>query len=176
MSRQAALEVAGEASDDEHSARLAREVTPDVVLMDIPMPDTDGLAATRQIAADGQLASVRVVILTTFELDEYVFEAIRSGASGFLVKDSEPEERVQAVRVVAGGDALTSVSGVRDPWHVECGSDSHQVGEGIDSHLPHNPAPVGLHRDLADTEPGRDLLVQQAGDDQCHGLSFARRE
>jgi DNA-binding NarL/FixJ family response regulator len=77
------------------------------------MPGTDGLAAARQIAADGQLASVRVVILTMFELDEYVFEAIRSGASGFLVRDSEPEELVRAVRVVADGDAPLSPSVAR---------------------------------------------------------------
>jgi DNA-binding NarL/FixJ family response regulator len=79
-----------------------------VVLMDIRMPKLDGLAATRQIAADDSLAGTRVVILTTFGLDEYVFEAIRSGASGFLVKDTEPDELIQAVRVVAGGDALLS--------------------------------------------------------------------
>jgi DNA-binding NarL/FixJ family response regulator len=72
------------------------------------MPGTDGLAATPQIASDPRLAGVRVVILTTFELDEYVFEAIRSGAAGFLVKDTKPDELVQAVRVVAGGDALLS--------------------------------------------------------------------
>ncbi len=102
------IEVAGEAGDGEQAVRLAQELTPDVVLMDIRMPGVDGLAATRQIAADGRLAGVRVVILTTFELDEYVFEAIRSGASGFLVKDTEPDELVQAVRVVAGGNALLS--------------------------------------------------------------------
>jgi DNA-binding NarL/FixJ family response regulator len=102
------IEVVGEAGDGEQAVRLATELTPDVVLMDIRMPGTDGLAATRRISADGHLAGVRVVILTTFELDEYVFEAIRSGASGFLVKDTEPDELVQAVRVVAGGDALLS--------------------------------------------------------------------
>jgi len=107
------IEVGGEAGDGEQAIRLAREFTPDVVLMDIRMPGTDGLAATRQIAADPRLASVRVVILTTFELDEYVFEAIRCGASGFLVKDTEPDELVQAVRVVAGGDALLSPSVTR---------------------------------------------------------------
>src|SRR5262249_17369407 len=107
------IEVIGEASDGEQAARLARQLTPDVVLMDIRMPGTDGLAATQQITADPQLAGVRVVILTTFELDEYVFEAIRSGASGFLVKDTEPDELVQAVRVVAGGDALLSPSVTR---------------------------------------------------------------
>jgi DNA-binding NarL/FixJ family response regulator len=107
------IEVVGEAGDGEQAVRLAQELTPDVVLMDIRMPGTDGLAATRQIAADGQLANARVVILTTFELDEYVFEAIRSGASGFLVKDTEPDELVQAVRVVASGHALLSPSVTR---------------------------------------------------------------
>jgi DNA-binding NarL/FixJ family response regulator len=107
------IEVVGEAGDGEQAVRLATELTPDVVLMDIRMPGTDGLAATRRISADGQPAGVRVVILTTFELDEYVFEAIRSGASGFLVKDTEPDELVQAVRVVAGGDALLSPSVTR---------------------------------------------------------------
>jgi DNA-binding NarL/FixJ family response regulator len=107
------IEVAGEAGDGEHAVRLARELIPDVVLMDIRMPGTDGLAATRHIAADPRLAGTRVVILTTFELDEYVFEAIRSGASGFLVKDTEPDELVQAVRVVAGGGALLSPSVTR---------------------------------------------------------------
>ena len=107
------IEVVGEAGDGEQAVRLATELAPDVVLMDIRMPGTDGLAATRRISADGQLAGVRVVILTTFELDEYVFEAIRSGASGFLVKDTEPDELVQAVRVVAGGDALLSPSVTR---------------------------------------------------------------
>ncbi len=107
------IEVAGEAGDGNQAVRLTRELIPGVVLMDIRMPGTDGLAATRQITADPQLAGTRVVILTTFELDEYVFEAIRSGASGFLVKDTEPDELVQAVRVVAGGDALLSPSVTR---------------------------------------------------------------
>jgi DNA-binding NarL/FixJ family response regulator len=102
------IEVVGEAVDGEAAARLAVDLRPDIVLMDIRMPGMDGLVATRRIADDERSASVRVVILTTFGLDEYVFEAIRSGASGFLVKDTEPEELVQAVRVVAGGDALLS--------------------------------------------------------------------
>jgi DNA-binding NarL/FixJ family response regulator len=86
---------------------------PDVVLMDIRMPEMDGLAATRAIAADPALAEVRVVVLTTFELDEYVFEAMRAGASGFLVKHTEPAELVRAVRVVADGEALLSPSVTR---------------------------------------------------------------
>ena len=102
------ISVVGEASDGEQALVLTREHRPDVVLMDIRMPGTDGLTATRHITADAKLADTKVVILTTFEIDEYVFEAIRSGASGFLVKDTEPEELVQAVRVVASGDALLS--------------------------------------------------------------------
>jgi len=102
------IEVVGEASDGEEAARLASRLRPDVVLMDIRMPGVDGLTATRMIAEDRRCDGVRIVILTTFELDEYVFEAIRSGASGFLVKDTEPVELIRGVRAVAAGDALLS--------------------------------------------------------------------
>ncbi|MGJ5832619.1 response regulator [Streptomyces ossamyceticus] len=108
LDAQSDIEVAGEAADGEEALRKARELRPDVVLMDIRMPVLDGLAATRRITDDQELEGVRVVMLTTFELDEYVFEAIRSGASGFLVKDTEPEELVRAVRAVVEGDALLS--------------------------------------------------------------------
>jgi DNA-binding NarL/FixJ family response regulator len=104
------IAVVGEAGDGDQAVGMALEVTPDVVLMDIRMPGVDGLAATRRIASDDRLDGVKVVILTTFGLDEYVFEAIRAGASGFLVKDTDPAELVQAVRVVAAGDALLSPS------------------------------------------------------------------
>jgi DNA-binding NarL/FixJ family response regulator len=107
------IEVVGEAGDGEAALRMVADLTPDLVLMDIRMPGVDGLSATRQIAADERLAGVRVVILTTFSLDEYVFEAIRSGASGFLVKDTDPAELLQAVRVVAAGEALLSPSVTR---------------------------------------------------------------
>ena len=107
------IQVVGEASDGEEAVRLARELGPDVVFMDIRMPGLDGLQATRQIASDERLASLRVVILTTFELDEYVFEAVRAGASGFLVKHTEPADLVRAVRVVTSGDALLSPSVTR---------------------------------------------------------------
>ena len=102
------IEVVGEASDGDDAIRIARNESPDVFLMDIRMPGTDGLEATRTITADNRLTGVRVVILTTFDLDEYVFEALRIGASGFLVKDTDPAELVQAVRAVARGDALLS--------------------------------------------------------------------
>jgi DNA-binding NarL/FixJ family response regulator len=107
------LEVVGEAGDGDEAVRLAQRQRPDIVLMDIRMPGTDGLAATRAIVADERLAGVRVVILTTFELDEYVFEAVRSGASGFIVKNTKPAELLQAVRAVAAGDALLSPSVTR---------------------------------------------------------------
>lgn len=104
------IEVVGEAVDGEEAVRQASALKPDVVLMDIRMPRLDGLEATRRIAADPALAGVRVLILTTFELDEYVFEALRVGASGFLVKDTEPVDLIQGVRVVADGEALLSPS------------------------------------------------------------------
>jgi DNA-binding NarL/FixJ family response regulator len=102
------IEVAGEAADGEQAVALVRDLRPDLVLMDIRMPVLDGLQATRRITADPGLAEVKVVILTTFELDEYVFEALRSGASGFLVKDTEPAELLRAVTAVVQGDALLS--------------------------------------------------------------------
>src|ERR1700722_9338621 len=107
------IEVVGEATNGSQALELARAERADVVLMDIRMPVMDGLEATRKIAADDDLAGVKVIILTTFESDEYVYQAIRSGASGFLVKDSEPAELIQAVRVVARGDALLSPSVTR---------------------------------------------------------------
>lgn len=102
------IEVVGEAGDGAEAVELARLHHPDVVLMDIRMPGVDGLTAARQITADGDLADVRVLVLTTFELDEYVYEALDAGASGFLVKHTEPAELIRAVRVVAAGDALLS--------------------------------------------------------------------
>jgi DNA-binding NarL/FixJ family response regulator len=100
--------VVGEAGDGAAAVCLVTSLLPDVVLMDIRMPVLDGLAATRQIASNPALAGVSVIILTTFELDEYVFTALRDGAAGFLVKDTEPADLVRAVHVVASGDALLS--------------------------------------------------------------------
>jgi DNA-binding NarL/FixJ family response regulator len=107
------LQVIGEAADGARAVELARRERADVILMDIRMPGVDGLEATRRISADDNLAGVKIIILTTFESDEYVYQALRAGASGFLVKDTEPAELIQAVRVVARGDALLSPSVTR---------------------------------------------------------------
>ncbi|MDX6276809.1 MAG: hypothetical protein QOJ72_937 [Nocardioidaceae bacterium] len=102
------IEVVAEASDGQEALEVIARHAPDVVLMDIRMPGVDGLEATRQITADPALEGVRIIILTTFDLDEYVFEAVRLGASGFLVKDTEPAELLAGIRAVAAGDALLS--------------------------------------------------------------------
>ena len=102
------IEVVGEAANGREAIDVVKTQRPDLVLMDIRMPQVDGLEATRQIAADPALSEVRILILTTFDLDEYVFEALRLGASGFLVKDTEPVDLLRGVRAVAGGDALLS--------------------------------------------------------------------
>jgi DNA-binding NarL/FixJ family response regulator len=102
------MEVAGEAADGAEAVRLAEREHPDVLLMDIRMPVLDGIEATRRIASQPALSDVHVVILTTFEIDEYIFDGLRAGAAGFLVKDTDAAELIRAVRVVAGGDALLS--------------------------------------------------------------------
>ncbi len=104
------IEVVGQAGQGEEGVRLARSTRPDVVMMDVRMPVLDGIEATRQITADPDCAGTRVVVLTTFGLDEYVFGALRAGATGFLLKDTPPEQLLQAIRVAAEGDALLSPS------------------------------------------------------------------
>ena len=107
------LEVVGEAGDGSEAVEVVARERPDVVLMDIRMPGTDGLEATRRITSDERLAGTKVLILTTFDLDEYVFEAIRAGASGFLLKETLPDDLLAAVRVVADGQALLAPSVTR---------------------------------------------------------------
>jgi DNA-binding NarL/FixJ family response regulator len=107
------MEVAGEAANGREAVDLARRVSPHVVLMDIRMPVLDGLEATRLICSDPALAQTRVLVLTTFDLDEYVYEALRAGASGFLLKDAGPRELLHAIQVIAQGDALIAPSVTR---------------------------------------------------------------
>lgn len=104
------IEVVGEAATGRQAVALARDQHPDLVVMDIRMPEMDGLEATRQITADPDLSGTRILVLTTFELDEYVFEALEAGASGFLLKGGEPADLVQAIRALADGDALLAPS------------------------------------------------------------------
>jgi DNA-binding NarL/FixJ family response regulator len=107
------IDVVGEAGEGQGVIDLAHRIPADVILMDIRMPGVDGIEATRRIAADPVLTGLRILVLTTFEADEYVFEALRAGASGFLVKDTEPEDLIDAVRIIARGDALLSPSVTR---------------------------------------------------------------
>jgi DNA-binding NarL/FixJ family response regulator len=147
------MEVVGEASDGAQAVRLAKEQAADVVLMDIRMPGTDGLAATRMISADPSLAQVRVVILTTFEVDDYVVEALRAGASGFLGKGSEPEELLNAIRVAAGGEALLSPAATKGLI-----ARFLAQGDGDDGRDPARSERLG-----ALTGREREVLVQVAG-------------
>jgi len=107
------MEFAGEASTGDQALALARRERPDVLLMDVQMPVLDGVEATRRITADPQTAGVRVLVLTTFNVDEYVFAALRAGASGFLLKDVTPEELLAAIRIVAAGEALLAPAAIR---------------------------------------------------------------
>ncbi|MGW2636305.1 response regulator [Streptomyces sp. NPDC001348] len=146
------MEVVGEASDGAEAVRLTAEHRADVVLMDIRMPGTDGLAATRLISADPRLADVRVVILTTFEVDDYVVQALRAGASGFLGKGSEPEELLNAIRVAAGGEALLSPTATK-------GLIARFLAQGDTG----DGDPVRAERLAALTGREREVLVQVAG-------------
>jgi DNA-binding NarL/FixJ family response regulator len=144
------LEVVGEAANGQEVVALAREMKPDVVLMDVRMPDMDGLAATRLITADETLAAVRVLVLTTFEIDEYVFAALRAGASGFLGKGVEAEDLQDAIRVIARGDALLSPVATRG-LITRFLSDTTEIADRAEERLT----------ELTDRE--RDVMVMVAG-------------
>ncbi|MFF6998551.1 response regulator [Streptomyces sp. NPDC008313] len=146
------MEVVGEASDGAQAVRLAREERADVVLMDIRMPGTDGLTATRLISEDPALAHVRVVMLTTFEVDEYVVRSLRAGASGFLGKGSEPEELLNAIRIAAGGEALLSPAATKG-----------LIARFLAQRDDEGPDPARSERLDALTGREREVLVQVAG-------------
>ncbi|MFF7048994.1 response regulator [Streptomyces griseorubiginosus] len=146
------MEVVGEASDGAEAVRLTKQERADVVLMDIRMPGTDGLAATRLISEDPSLAHVRVVILTTFEVDDYVVRSLRAGASGFLGKGSEPDELLAAIRVAAGGEALLSPAATK-------GLIARFLAQGDDEEQD----PLRTERLAALTVREREVLVQVAG-------------
>jgi DNA-binding NarL/FixJ family response regulator len=142
------IEVVGEAKDGAEAVALVEETVPDVVLMDIRMPRMDGLEATRRISLNPRLGRTRVVVLTTFELDEYVFGALRSGASAFLLKGVEPAALIDAVRIVAGGDGL-----------LEPGATRRLIEAYVDSLSPPSPPPGRLPSTLTDRETEILLLV-----------------
>jgi DNA-binding NarL/FixJ family response regulator len=142
-------EVVGEAADGAQAVAQAKATHPDVVVMDIRMPGVDGLAATRTISADPELADVKVLVLTTFDVDEYVFDALRSGAAGFLLKDTEPVELLRALRVVAAGEALLAPTVTR-----------RLISEFVSRPEHRRPAPNTLG-ELTDRE--REVLALVAG-------------
>jgi len=150
------IDVVGEAEDGERAISLAREVSPDVVLMDVRMPVLDGIEATRRVA--GQ---TRVLVLTTFDLDEVVFEAIRAGASGFLLKTSPADELVRAVRVVAAGDALLSPSITRRLVEAFARSSPTTDPQGLNELTPRELDVLRLlARGLSNTEIAHELVVE----------------
>jgi len=133
------LEVAGEAANGREAVDLTRQLNPDLVVMDIRMPELDGLEATEQITSDPALSSTRILVLTTFELDEYVFSALRAGASGFLLKGGEPADLLSAIRLVAAGEALLAPSVTKrliEAYMAQPGPAAPMVPSGLDELTP----------------------------------------
>jgi len=156
------LEVIDEAENGRHAVRVAKRERPDVVLMDVRMPEMDGLEATRQISSEAP--GVRVIVLTTFDIDEYVYGALRAGASGFLLKDAPADDLIAAIRIVASGDALLAPSVTRRIIeHFAAGPDPGRTVEGLDELTEREVEVLRLvARGMSNTEIAGDLFVSEA--------------
>ncbi|HZE37314.1 MAG TPA: response regulator transcription factor [Stackebrandtia sp.] len=155
------IEVVGEAADGDEAVRLAAELLPDVALFDVEMPGADGISATRRVCADPALTRVRVVILTNYAFDEYIFDALRAGASGFLVKDTDPADLIRGLRTVAGGEALLAPAVTRQVIAEFVSTPAPQVREvDLDVLTPREREVLGLiGRGMSNEEISTELNI-----------------